>query len=130
MSSWSLLLALSGYHYSAPARSLSFAPRLRPEDFRCFFTAGEAWGGYAQRLDGRKQVHTLDLCWGSLTLERLGFPRLTVEARPQLQRLAGPAGDLGGRLAVSDSTLTVELAGPLTLEAGDHLVVEVGTPAQ
>jgi uncharacterized protein (DUF608 family) len=129
MSSWSLLLALSGYHYSAPARSLSFAPRLRPEDFRCFFTAGEAWGSYVQRLDGRKQVHTLDLCWGSLTLERLGFPRLTEEAQPQLERVAGPTGDLGGRLALSDSTLTMKLAQPLTLEAGDHLVVEVGTPA-
>jgi len=129
MSSWSLLLALSGYHYSAPTRSLSFAPRLRPEDFRCFFTAGEAWGSYAQRRDGRKQVHTLDLCWGRLTLERLGFPRLTEEVRPQLRRLTGPAGDLEGRFAVSDSTLTVELARPLTLEVGDHLVVEVGTPA-
>jgi uncharacterized protein (DUF608 family) len=129
MSSWSLLLALSGCLHSAPNRSLTFAPRLQPEDFRCFFTAGEAWGSYAQRLDGRQQVHRLDLCWGRLTLERLGFPRLTEKGRPQLERLAGPAGDLGGRLVVGDGTLTVDLPRPLTLQAGDRLVVEVGTPA-
>jgi hypothetical protein len=130
MSSWSLLLALSGYRYSAPTRSLSFAPRLRPADFRCFFTAGEAWGSYAQRLDGRKQAHTLDVCWGRLSLERLGFPRLTEGARPQLERLAGPAGDLEGRLIVDASALTAELARPLTLQAGDRLVVDVGTPGR
>jgi non-lysosomal glucosylceramidase len=128
MSSWSLLLALSGYRYSAPTRSLSFAPRLRPDDFRCFFTAGEAWGSYAQRLDGRKQAHTLDVCWGHLSLERLGFPRLMEGARPQLERLDGPGGDLEGRLVVDASALTLELARPLTLQAGERLVVYVGTP--
>jgi hypothetical protein len=130
MSSWSLLLALSGCLHSAPNRSMTFAPRLQPEDFRCFFTAGEAWGSYAQRLDGRQQVHRLDLCWGRLTLERLGFPRLTEKGRPQLERLAGPAGDLEGRLIVDASALTVELARPPTLQAGDRLVVYVGTPAR
>jgi uncharacterized protein (DUF608 family) len=44
LSSWALLLALSGYHYSAPAGRLRFAPRPTADGFRALFTAGAAWG--------------------------------------------------------------------------------------
>jgi uncharacterized protein (DUF608 family) len=126
MSSWSLLLALSGYHYSAPNRSLGFAPRLSPENFRCFFTAGEAWGSYAQRRDRTSQSHVVDLRWGSLTLQRLELPRLADGAPPGLRRLSAAERGLDGRLAVDGDKLTVELAQPVTLHAGDSLVVEIG----
>jgi non-lysosomal glucosylceramidase len=130
MSSWSLLLALSGYQYSAPKRSLRFAPRLWPDDFRCFFTAGEAWGSYAQRHDGSRQTHVLDLGWGSLTIERLHVPRLARGARPRLHRLSLAASDLEGRLVVDSATVTVELVRPVTLHAGDSLVLEIAASAR
>lgn len=66
MASWSLLLALSGQHYSAPTQSLSFTPRL-PVPFRCFFTAGEAWGTYEQTED----TTTLSVLHGTLELKQL-----------------------------------------------------------
>jgi non-lysosomal glucosylceramidase len=129
MSSWSLLLALSGYRYSAPSRLLGFAPRLRPADFRCFFTAGEAWGSYGQHHDGVRQTHVLDLRWGSLTLQRLELPRLADRAELELRSLSAAGGDIEGRLTVDDEKLTVELARPVTLHASERLVVKVGGPA-
>ncbi|TAK22655.1 MAG: hypothetical protein EPO26_10315 [Chloroflexota bacterium] len=67
LSSWALLLGLSGYQYSAPAGRLRFAPRVSADDFRCFFTAGTAWGEVAIHGDGAK----LTLHAGELTLRRL-----------------------------------------------------------
>lgn len=63
LASWSLLLALSGCHYCAPDQSLSFAPKL-PGPFRCFFSAGDAWGIYEQNESEAK----LSVLHGSLTL--------------------------------------------------------------
>jgi len=50
MASYSLLLALSGFHYSAPAKRISFAPRIREENFACFFSVDSGWGVYRQQI--------------------------------------------------------------------------------
>ncbi len=125
MSSWSLLLALSGYRYSAPERSLAFAPRLSTDDFRCFFTAGESWGRYAQRRDGSKQTHALDLLYGSLLLERLGVPRLVDGGAARVDQLSVAGSDVEGRLTVDDEGLSVEFTRPVALGAGDSLHIDI-----
>lgn len=51
LASWSVLLALSGYHCDLSKRTLRFAPRISAEAFRCFFSTGKAWGVYSQLLD-------------------------------------------------------------------------------
>ena len=48
MSSWSLLLALSGFHYSGPERRIEFAPQLNARAFRSFFSTAGA--GLPERL--------------------------------------------------------------------------------
>src|SRR5206468_8582372 len=55
MASWSLLLALSGFHYSAPEATIGFAPVLSADDFRCFFSTGSAWGLYRQERAAGQQ---------------------------------------------------------------------------
>ncbi len=40
MASYSVMLAMSGFRYSAVEREIVFQPRMHPEDFRCFFAAG------------------------------------------------------------------------------------------
>ncbi|MGB9837173.1 MAG: GH116 family glycosyl hydrolase, partial [Candidatus Saccharicenans sp.] len=50
MSSWGLLLALSGFNYSVPEGRLGFAPAISPEDFRTFWALGSTWGTYEQHL--------------------------------------------------------------------------------
>jgi uncharacterized protein (DUF608 family) len=48
MSSWSLLLALSGWDYDGPSRTLRLTPRLRGQRFRSFFSGPEGWGALEQ----------------------------------------------------------------------------------
>src|SRR5205807_5516219 len=48
MASWSLLLALSGFRYSAPAGQISFEPVINANKFRSFFSTGAGWGSFAQ----------------------------------------------------------------------------------
>ena len=54
MSSWGVLLALSGFSYSAPEMSMTFDPKVSAADFRTVWTAGSGWGTYAQKASSRK----------------------------------------------------------------------------
>ncbi|MCS6954680.1 MAG: glycoside hydrolase family 116 protein, partial [Bryobacteraceae bacterium] len=74
MASWSLLLALSGFAWSAPSRSLRFRPRVSPNNFRCFFCAGVAWGTYAQRRLAEETVAEVAVKEGRLEIAELRLP--------------------------------------------------------
>jgi uncharacterized protein (DUF608 family) len=67
LSSWSLLLALSGFEYSAPAGRLRFAPRVAGDGFRSLFSAGTAWG--TVELGAREATLTVEA--GELRLRTL-----------------------------------------------------------
>jgi uncharacterized protein (DUF608 family) len=71
MSSWSLLLALSGWKYDGPRGELQFAPCYRPENFKSFFTGPESWGSIAQTLDEAKQKIEIAVQSGVLHLGTL-----------------------------------------------------------
>jgi uncharacterized protein (DUF608 family) len=55
MSSWTLLLALSGYHCNLDRKEIRFDPVLGastdPVRFKTFWSNGAAWGTYSQHLD-------------------------------------------------------------------------------
>ncbi|MCS6777352.1 MAG: GH116 family glycosyl-hydrolase [Chloroherpetonaceae bacterium] len=74
LSSWSLLLALSGYHYAAHQQHLAFAPVIHAESFRCFFSAGTAWGVFAQIREPDAYAASVTVLWGELSLRSLALP--------------------------------------------------------
>jgi hypothetical protein len=55
MSSWALLLALSGFHFDIGRGAISFAPVVAASSeadlFRCVWSCGRGWGTYVQRRD-------------------------------------------------------------------------------
>jgi uncharacterized protein (DUF608 family) len=71
MSSYSLLLAVSGFHYDAASGSLFFAPRLTPSHFKAFFTTAHGWGSVSQEFTHHVSRFTLAVKYGELTLNRL-----------------------------------------------------------
>lgn len=71
MSSWSVLLALSGFHYSAVEGRLSFAPACPTDDFRGVFCAGTAWGTLTI-ADNEARLHVE---YGELTLRHFAVGR-------------------------------------------------------
>ncbi len=71
MSSWSLLLALSGWRYDGPRRALHLAPCYEPKDFRCLFTGPEGWGALAQSRTALTQRNQIRLQEGRLLLSQI-----------------------------------------------------------
>jgi non-lysosomal glucosylceramidase len=66
LASWSLLLAVSGYDYSAPEARIAFRPAVEG-DFRCFWSTGSAWGSYSRT----GTEHRLEVRYGALSLREL-----------------------------------------------------------
>ncbi len=129
MSSWGVLLALSGYSYSGPAMSLEFAPKIYPDNFRTFWSAGSGWGGYAQKEEkGKAQKVELTIASGELALREFCFtPTPTLQAK----KLVVLEGEAGGKSFMpvfkqDGSKIKVTWAKPLVLKAGEKLVFEAG----
>jgi uncharacterized protein (DUF608 family) len=130
MASWSLLLALSGFHYSAPDRRMAFRPATGGDDFRCFWSAGPGWGTYAQARNGRRTRGTITFAYGDeLRLASVAIP---------MPSDAGASGDIAARVMVGDRSVgatvrvgdgqaIVELGDAVAMRAGEAMVVEVGT---
>lgn len=71
MSSWSLLLALSDFEYSAPDKTIGFGPKVSEENFRCFFSTGSCWGSYKRELASSTQKDIIEVRYGKLELNRI-----------------------------------------------------------
>jgi non-lysosomal glucosylceramidase len=91
LSSWALLLALSGCTYHGPHAHLRFAPRVSKNDFRCLFTAGKAWGSIRTR--GTRA--TLTVRGGQLQLRTLEIDGRTYAFDPVRNISAGEVLDVG-----------------------------------
>jgi hypothetical protein len=71
MSSWSLLLALSGFHFDTLSKTLRFAPACEPDNFNCFFSGPEGWGRLAQTASTANQTAEITVKSGRLDLKHL-----------------------------------------------------------
>lgn len=125
MASWSLLLALSGYGYSAPEQSIRFAPRLTVEDFRVFFSTGTAWGLFRRQLSPGQQTQALEVRAGSFTLRRWSVALPAEGGAATLKALSVRERTVAAQARVEEQSLVIEIAAPLTLAAGETLTAEV-----
>ncbi|MFQ6096799.1 MAG: GH116 family glycosyl hydrolase [Armatimonadota bacterium] len=71
MASYALLLALSGFSYSAPEGRIGFAPRVFSDDFAAFFSVDSGWGQYSQKVKRNSADITLDVRHGALSINSL-----------------------------------------------------------
>jgi uncharacterized protein (DUF608 family) len=118
MSSWSLLTALAGFSYSAPEQSLRFRPRVSPDDFRCLFSTGTAWGSYSQKRVQQKLDAQIMIEGGRLELARIRLP------------YPGPSPKVTASVAASaqseDGEAVIRPRSLLKLEKGDRLSLRIG----
>ncbi len=71
MASWSLLLALSGFRWTAPEKTIRFVPRDSGQGFRSFFSTAGAWGQVQEGRSGKRGLVTISVESGNLAVERL-----------------------------------------------------------
>jgi uncharacterized protein (DUF608 family) len=113
MASWSVKLALDGFRCSVPDARLAFAPKLGADDFRTFWSTGTGWGRYAQQPG----TYTLEVLAGAQAVRTLDLDAL-------------PAGGVcvtgpGGAVDATRDGDTILLVAPVTLQAGERLVVSI-----
>ena len=131
MSSWSLLLALSGQRYDGRTETLTFRPVIQPADFRCLYTANDAYGTVDQKfkddkltlrvdcLSGRVRLKALDLTWGRARLPRRITGRARCGGKP-----------IGVSVKTDGRALHVTLSEKVSLGCDDVLTVSLrGAPA-
>jgi len=71
MSSWSLLLSLSGYSFNALNHSFGFEPGINSQNFKSFFSTSTGWGEFSQRTDENYYIATIKILWGNLKISSL-----------------------------------------------------------
>jgi uncharacterized protein (DUF608 family) len=87
MSSYALLIAISGFRYTAVTHTLCLAPRLERRPFRCFFSTASGWGTLTLREhslevqveEGELRIDMLEVLQGeeAITLQ----PAITVKPK-------------------------------------------------
>jgi non-lysosomal glucosylceramidase len=115
MASYSVLLALSGFRYSAPDRTVTFHPRLNAENFQCFFAAGSAWGLYSQKRQGGTLTAKIESRQGELKLQQVV---LGSEAAAKVAITAPDGQLLSGKLTRSADGVQIDLSRELVIGEG------------
>jgi non-lysosomal glucosylceramidase len=128
MSSWGLLTALSGYAYSGVEQRLELAPKIHPEDFRTFWSAGSGWGKFSQKASARGESVELLVAAGGLALREFAVT-LPPSLRGKSVRTIQAAGG-GSPAAVpfkqEGDRIVLRWNKPVTLKAGEALKLELG----
>jgi hypothetical protein len=120
MASYGVFLAACGFEYNGPEGHIGFGPRLTPEDFQAAFTAAEGWGSYAQKQTAEKMETSLSVNWGRLRVLSLALPG---EAAPDSVAISTGGHKIGAKHSFADSRILVRLDQPLTLNAGEKLLI-------
>ena len=124
MASYGVFVAACGFDYDGPHATLSFAPRLTPDNFRAAFTAAQGWGSFAQRYTGKRFRAEIDMAYGTLRLKVLGL------VPPHLLRLhrvhvAVDGKSVAAKASLVRGTLVVHFQPALILTAGQQLTVQM-----
>ncbi len=122
MSSWSLLLALSGWEYDGIAKTLRFTPRHTPQNFKSFWCGPEGWGSLHQRRNGKSQRNEITVSEGKLTITRL---HLSPAATPKQAAVTAGGKRIAARVVPMGNLTGIALNAPLTVRRGEVLAVHL-----
>ena len=123
MSSWSMLLALSGWEYDGPRAKVKFAPSHTPDLFKSFFTSSEGWGHLGQSRQDGTQRNEIQVVEGRLSISEVTLGCSNAPKQVQAEK--------GGQrfqssFAMRDRNVVVSFNEPLMLKAGESLEIRCG----
>ncbi len=117
MSSWALLLALSGFQYDGVLQEMTFGPRPGGGDFRCFWSCGSGWGAVSIVRKGGQIRARVMLSGGELVLR--GFRLDSGGILRHLRRASLNGAALRGASLAGVNSVRFET--PVNLRAGEWL---------
>lgn len=124
LSSWSLLLALSGFEYNAPEKTIGFAPKLFKNEFASFFSTGVGWGIYRRTFKKGLQREVIEVLYGKLELKKVNFGTDLKGCRHVTVKHSRE-GELMASCTFGRGCVTIYLLEPTLLNAGDLLEVTI-----
>jgi len=129
MASWGVLTALTGQAYSGPDKRIGFDPKLAPEDFRAVWTAGAAWGVYAQKAEMSGKL-SLGLEAGAGAVELKAFdlvlPPSVAGKKVRTVAVIAAGAPVRAVFRQTGAAVRVQWTTPVRVEPGKPLSLEVG----
>ena len=80
MSSWSTILALSGFCYDGATGSVIASPKSAHSDFECIWATGTAWGTYSLRRQAGSTIFVIEVLAGTLKCRSCEIPASGTQA--------------------------------------------------
>jgi hypothetical protein len=120
MSSWSTVLAMSGFLYDGVAGAVVAAPKIPRDNFKCFWSTGTGWGTFSLRNQAGSASFTIKVLKGKLAIGSCAIAASGATATVELLRRP-----LENHIERSGDRMVVTLAQPQTLAAEDELHVTV-----
>jgi hypothetical protein len=121
MAGYGVFLAACGFRCHGPKASLTFGPRITPENFAAAFTAAGGWGLYRQRRVGTQQVCAIEVRYGQIKVGELNLTLPAAATNPQVVVTL----DGGPQPATITADGTVTLAGVATVPSQATLTATV-----
>jgi len=122
MSSWSLVLALSGFEYDAVEKRIGFSPKLFKEDFRCFFSTGSGWGVYKREIKPEFQQETIKVLHGQTLIKEVGLD-VDKQGCKNISVRHSHGGELEFSTHLEKKHVVISFSKPVLLDTGDSLEV-------
>jgi uncharacterized protein (DUF608 family) len=120
LSSWSTVVALSGFLYDGVEAAVVAAPKIPADHFRCFWATGTGWGTYSLSQQRGDTVFAIEILAGTLACRSCEI------AAPGTTAAVQYAGrPVVNRVERHQERATVLLGETLRLAAKDQLRIEV-----
>jgi len=122
MSSWTLLVALSGFRWDQPTGTLTFAPAIAEPVCEYPFFCGIAWGNYYQQNSLGGRTAAIEIADGELTVRTIRLPRLT-----GFEQAAVAVGgeEVACRIQKLDGGISIAFAEPAMLSPASAVLITV-----
>jgi len=120
MSSWAMVVALSGFAYDGAKASLVAVPRIPHDHFDCFWATATGWGTFTYRSQPATARFNLKVTEGHLICRSC---ELTAAGKTAVVR--NGSGLLANTVDRKSGTVVVNLSEPARLVAGSGLQIEV-----
>ncbi len=119
MASWSVFVAMSGFHYRGDIGEVTAAPPAAAENFNCFWATATGWGTYSLQKSAGRTHFGLQVLSG--VLPSRSFQLAAAESQAVV-RLAGRS--LSSHAERNNGFLAIRLDEPVTLAVGEGLQIE------
>jgi hypothetical protein len=120
MSSWSTVVAMSGFLYDGPAAAVVAAPRMPRDSFECFWSTGAGWGTFSLRKQPGRTLFAIKVLAGTLACRSCEISAAGSKAQVEFGARA-----VKNQLRLREERAVVTFDETLRLQAKDELRITV-----